>query len=101
MVLTKQAITKLLRERYPYLAAEYGLKRIGMFGSYAKGAATESGDIDLAMESEHPIGFKFIELGAYLEQVLGKKVDILTPAGIQGIRIAHIAQNIEESIDYG
>jgi predicted nucleotidyltransferase len=41
------------------------------------------------IEFERPIGFKFLELSAYLEQVLGKKVDILTPAGIQGTGIAH------------
>ncbi len=27
---TKEAITKMLREKYPYLAAEYGVKRIGL-----------------------------------------------------------------------
>jgi predicted nucleotidyltransferase len=69
-----------------------------LFGSYAKGVPTEASDIDLVVEFERPLGFKFIELTEYLEQLLGQKVDILTPAGIQGIRSPHIAQSIGESI---
>jgi predicted nucleotidyltransferase len=99
-MLTKESIIRVLRENYPYLAAEYGVKRIGLFGSYARDVPTESSDIDLVVEFEHPLGFKFIELSDYLEQLLGEKVDILTPAGIQGIRISQIAQNIGESIVY-
>jgi predicted nucleotidyltransferase len=99
-MLTKESITRVLREKYPHLAAEYGVKRIGLFGSYAKDIPTEASDIDLVVEFERPLGFKFIELSEYLEQLLGQKVDILTPAGIQGIRIPHIAQNIGESIVY-
>jgi predicted nucleotidyltransferase len=99
-VLTKEVILKALHEKYPYLATEYGVKRIGLFGSYAKHTSMEASDIDLVVEFERPLGFKFMELSEYLEQLLGKKVDILTPAGIQGIRIAHIAESIEESITY-
>jgi predicted nucleotidyltransferase len=99
-MLTKKAITKMLREKYPYLAAEYGVKRIGLFGSYAKDIPTEASDIDLVVEFEQPLGFKFIELSEYLERLMGQEVDILTPVGIQGIRIDHIAQSIEENIVY-
>ena len=52
---TKEGITKVLRENYPYLAAEYGVKRIGLFGSYAKDTPTEASDIDLVVEFEHPL----------------------------------------------
>lgn len=97
---TQEAITILLRNAYPHLATEYGVKRIGLFGSYAKDISSEASDIDLIVEFERPLGFRFIELSEYLEQLLGRKVDILTPAGIKGIRIPHIAQSIKESIVY-
>lgn len=99
-MLTREAIAKVLRESYPYLAAEYGVKRIGLFGSYAKDVPTETSDIDLVLEFERPLGFKFVELSEYLERLLGQEVDILTPGGIQGIRNPHIAQSIEENIVY-
>ena len=97
---TKEQIVKLLREKYPYLAAEYGVKKIGIFGSYAKGRPDETSDVDIIVQFEHPIGFKFIELVEYLEHLLGKRVDVLTLAGLQGIRVARVAQDITESIVY-
>jgi hypothetical protein len=99
-MLTREKITSLLRENYPYLISEYGVKRIGLFGSYAKGIPREASDIDLVVEFERPLGFKFIEFNEYLEQLLGKRVEVLTPAGIRGIRLAHIAREIEASIVY-
>jgi len=71
-----------------------------LFGSYAKNLQTEASDIDLVVEFEHPLGFRFIEFTEYIESLLGKSVDILTPAGIQGIRISRIASGIKESITY-
>ena len=99
-MLTKERVTSILREKYPYLASEYGVKRIGLFGSYAQGMPNEASDIDVVVEFERPIGFRFIEFSEYLESILGRKVDVLTHAGIQGIRIPRIAKDIEESIVY-
>jgi uncharacterized protein len=99
-MLTKDAIFQLLQQQYPYLATHYGVKQIGLFGSYARNLSTEASDIDLVIEFEHPIGLRFIELHEYLEQFLGKKIDILTPAGIQSIRVPHVAQQIKESVVY-
>lgn len=99
-MLTREDITRILREKYPFLVSEYGVKRIGLFGSYARGNSTETSDIDLVVEFERPIGFRFVEFSEYIENLLGKRVDILTPAGIQGIRIERIARSIEESTVY-
>ncbi len=52
-MLTKESIIRVLREKYLYLAAEYGVKRIGLFGSYARDVPTESSNIDLVVEFEH------------------------------------------------
>jgi predicted nucleotidyltransferase len=98
--LKKEQVIKLLREHYPYLAAEYGVKRIGLFGSYARALSDVESDIDVIVEFERPIGFRFIQFTEYLEGALGRKVDVLTPAGIQGIRIARVAKDIAESIVY-
>jgi len=98
--MTKEQVITILRRQYSYLVSEYGIKRIGIFGSYARGTPNEESDVDLVTEFEIPIGLKFIELTEYLEQILGKKVDVLTPAGIQGIRNPQIANEIQESVVY-
>ena len=99
-MLTKEEITRILQENLPYLVSEYGVKRIGLFGSYAKDLPTEKSDIDIVVEFDRHIGFRFADFAEYLESLLGKRVDILTPAGIQGIRIERIAESIEESTVY-
>lgn len=100
MKLTKEEITNILSEKSEYLAEAYGVKRIGLFGSYAKGTHTEASDIDIIVEFETPLGFKFMDFADYLEEILGKPVDVLTVGGLQGIRIPHIAQSIRDSIVY-
>jgi predicted nucleotidyltransferase len=100
MTLTREKITSILSEKSEYLAEAYGVKKIGLFGSYAKGTQTEVSDIDIIVEFETPLGFKFMEFADYLENILGKPVDVLTVGGLQGIRIPHVVQSIRESIVY-
>ena len=98
--MSKEKVVELLREKYPYLVSEYGVKRIGLFGSYAKGTPSETSDVDVVVEFARPIGLRFVEFAEYLESLLGKRVDVLTLAGVQGIRIARIAEEIEKSLVY-
>jgi uncharacterized protein len=99
-MLYKDKIVELLQENHAYLAREFGVSKIGLFGSYAKGQADAMSDVDIVVEFERPIGFRFFELVDCLENLLVKEVDVLTPAGIQNIRQEHIAKSISESIVY-
>jgi hypothetical protein len=99
-MLSRDEIVKKLRGQQAYLAAEYGVSKIGLFGSYARGSATEQSDVDLVVEFDKPIGFKFLELAEFLETVLGQKVDLLTPAGIENIRRERVAKAISNSVIY-
>ena len=98
--MNKKTIIEKIRIQYPYLVSEYGVKRIGLFGSYSKDKQTEKSDIDIIAEFEKPIGLKFIEFTNYLETLLGKKIDVLTPEGVNGITVKRIINDIEKSIIY-
>ena len=100
VMLTKDDIIEILKKNYDYLVTEFGMKRIGLFGSYTKNTFSESSDIDIVVEFDHPVGFRFIEFSEYLESLFNKKVDVLTPAGIKGIRVDRISRSIMESIEY-
>lgn len=76
--MTTEQVTTTLRPQLPYISTEYGMKRLGIFGSYDKGTQKEQSDIDLVAEFERPLGLKFIELTDYLEQLLQAPVDVLT-----------------------
>jgi len=55
----------------------YGVKRIALFGSVARGEETPESDIDILVTFGKPIGlFKWVELEEELAQRLGRKVDL-------------------------
>ena len=62
----------------------FAVKSLAVFGSVARGEATESSDIDLLVEFNRPIGlFEFIRLKNYLENLIGYKVDLVTPDALR------------------
>jgi uncharacterized protein len=97
---TKTQIIQIFREQQAYLRTEFGVENIGLFGSYSQDNARPDSDIDLVIEFSRPIGFRFMELAAYLENILDAPVDILTPAGIDNIRFPDVAANIQDSVAY-
>lgn len=98
--MTREEVIEILRKERANFVSEYGVKRIGLFGSYAKGTPARGSDIDIFVEFERPIGLKFIQFAEYLEKLLGNSVDILTPVGVETIRVEKVARNIAESIVY-
>ncbi|MEW6620149.1 MAG: nucleotidyltransferase family protein [bacterium] len=82
----KKEVTHLIRKYYNVLATEYGVSKIGIFGSVVTGTLTKDSDLDIVVEFKQPIGFKFIRFVEYLENLFGKKVDVLTKEGIKNIR---------------
>jgi predicted nucleotidyltransferase len=56
---------------------EFGVKRIGLFGSYARGEMREDSDVDIVVEIEKPDLFHLIGIKQAIEEALGNKVDIV------------------------
>ena len=67
-----------LKELKPMLYTDYSVKEIGLFGSYSNNTYTENSDIDILVELEKPIGWKFFSLELYLESIFEKKIDLVT-----------------------
>jgi predicted nucleotidyltransferase len=55
-----------------------------LFGSYSRGEATESSDIDLLVELDYSksIGLGFIQMQLDLQELLSKKVDLVSAKGL-------------------
>ena len=70
-----------------YLRETYGVEEIGVFGSYARGDQDDGSDIDIAIEINHDkvaVGFfEFSRMQRFLEELLGKKVDLVTKRAIK------------------
>jgi len=70
-------ILKILQNEKNYLAKNFGLASIGLFGSYAKDKQTPDSDIDLLVELDEPRFDYLAGLQIYLEGKLGKPVEIV------------------------
>jgi predicted nucleotidyltransferase len=77
-MITKTEILSKLTELKPILYKDYAVKEIGLFGSYSDNSNTEESDIDILIELEKPIGWKFFTLELYLENIFNKKIDLVT-----------------------
>ena len=77
---------------------QYGVNRIGFFGSIVRGEHQEDSDIDLLVFfDEGKLSFsRYMDLNFYLEDLLHAKVDLLTPEQIS----PHIMPYIQKEIRY-
>ena len=99
-MLTQEKILELLRNESSSLRDSFGVKRIGLFGSFAKKTQRHDSDVDIYVEFEKPIGFRFMEFAEYMERLFNRKVDIVTFAGLRSIRIEDVARDIERHMLY-
>lgn len=77
----KHQSTKELEKLKPVIVKtlkKHGIKKAGIFGSYARGEQKKDSDIDIIVEPPAHIGFRFAGIQIELEEKLGKKVDIIT-----------------------
>jgi len=74
--MTKSDILNFLAQHKDSYFIKYGVTKIGLFGSYAKGTATEKSDIDIFAEMP-PKFEKLIHLQDELETKLQHKIDII------------------------
>src|SRR3989304_9062601 len=71
-----EAILRTLSENREKIRS-YGVKRIGLFGSYARGDATESSDLDFVVQFEKKSFDSYMSLKFYLEDTFRCKVDLV------------------------
>ncbi|MCF2137862.1 MAG: nucleotidyltransferase family protein [Candidatus Thorarchaeota archaeon] len=89
-------ILKLFEENKQVLQREFGVKKIGVFGSYARGEGTKHSDIDVIVvfEEGQKTFDNYMGLAFFLERLFGKKVDLLTPEGISPYILPYIEKEI-------
>jgi len=74
----------IVKQNFEALENKFGVKRIAIFGSTARGDNTAKSDIDIIVEFNKPIGlFAFVELENQLSKLLGRKVDLTTKKALK------------------
>jgi uncharacterized protein len=101
---TKEQIFQILKNELPYLNEKYGVERIAIYGSFAKGNQRKRSDIDILVQLIKPLGLDFIKLAYHLEKVLKRRVDLATfdtlKRSLENPRYKHIASDIQGTLSY-
>lgn len=96
-VQTKEEIVKMLDENRTRLRA-FGVKRLGLFGSFVRSEQRVDSDVDVLVEFE--LGQKtfdhFIGLSFLLEDLFGRSVELVTPEALS----PHIGPYILKEVEY-
>ncbi len=78
-----EELKKIINLHKAEIEGRFHVKSIAIFGSYTRSEQLEESDVDILVEFNKPVGLEFIHLADYLEELLGVKVDLLTPAAIK------------------
>ena len=74
----KNEIINKLKAVKPALQKNFAVKTLALFGSFADGTNTAESDVDIIVEMDKPIGWRFFALEKQLEQTLNRKIDLVT-----------------------
>jgi hypothetical protein len=93
---TKKDIQDSITESHAVLNA-LGVKSIGLFGSFLRNEAQKDSDVDLLVDfhSGKKSFDNFMELAFYLEDLFGRKVEIITPQSLSKHIGPHILKEVE------
>jgi predicted nucleotidyltransferase len=79
----RENVLKALRDSRPTLDA-FGVARLSLFGSFARDEGRDDSDVDLLVEFNRPVGlFEFVRLQRQLAEIVGHRVDLVTPAALK------------------
>lgn len=74
---TRESVLAKLRDFKERHGEEYGLRTIGVFGSFARDEAREDSDIDIVFDTSMPNLFRASRMRQDLEELLGRHVDVV------------------------
>lgn len=89
-------VQRILTDHKAELQARFGVRRLAVFGSYARAEATPLSDVDILVELERPLGWEIVDLHDYLEELLGVPVDLVTEGALR--RKPRLWEKVQEDL---
>ena len=82
--MNRQTTLSLLAEYKPFLAHQFGVTKLALFGSTARDTATSGSDVDVLVAFDGPAtSERFFGVQFYLEDQLGCPVDLVTDKALR------------------
>ena len=83
MVQDRDEVVKKIREAKTDLETRYSVRKIGVFGSFVRGNASADSDVDILVELADPTFDNYMDLKFRLEEMFGRKVDLVLADSIK------------------
>lgn len=95
-VQTKEGTLSLLEEHEEQIRG-FGVRRLGLFGSFSRGEQDATSDIDFVVEfrGREKTFDNFYRLAVFLEEVLQRPVELVTPESLSPYIGPHILGDVE------
>ena len=78
--MNKNEIIDYLQKQQPYFYANFGIRFVGLFGSFSRGDETKNSDIDILykIDKDKKLSmFKYLKIASQLEDFFHKKIDLV------------------------
>jgi predicted nucleotidyltransferase len=93
--MTRSTILHLLEGELPVLRERYGVAKLAVFGSAARDELRPDSDVDVLVALEGAATFaRYFELREFLEQLLGRRVDLVTERGLKPRARAYVEKDL-------
>lgn len=93
---TRQDLLDVLLQ-HSALIKSYGVNSLGIFGSFVKDSFTDESDVDFLVDFEpsKKTFDNFMDLSFFLEDLLGRKVELVTPQSLSKFIGPHILKEVQ------
>ncbi len=92
--ITKDEILSLLVQNKAELEYRFKVRRLALFGSYARGEQKPDSDVDILVDIDPSVGLEFVTLAERIEQLLGLPVELVSLRAIKPNKLKYIEQDL-------
>ena len=78
----RDQILDALRKVHTELRSRYPIRRLALFGSWARGDARQDSDVDVLVDVDPSVGLRFVQLAEEIERALGRPADVVSRRAI-------------------
>ena len=92
--ITKDEILSLLVQNKAELENRFKVRRLALFGSYARGDQKPDSDVDILVDIDPSVGLEFVTLAEQIEKLLGLPVDLVSLRAIKPNKLKYIERDL-------
>ncbi|MFC1824614.1 nucleotidyltransferase family protein [Thermodesulfobacteriota bacterium] len=91
---TREDILNLLSQNKHHLENKFKVRRMALFGSYARGEQQSNSDVDILVDIDPSVGLEFVTLAEQIEQLLELPVELVSRRAINPNKLKYIEQDL-------